>query len=388
MKKVLFFTGTRADYGLLSPLIQKFESDKNYQTEILATGSHYSNTETYREIEDEGHAIQWPVHLDIKSDGVEDTLHSMSLGLELFSAALKKAKPDLAFVLGDRYEALVFAIVCQFLKIPIAHIHGGELTEGALDDAFRHSITKMSYFHFAANETYCNRIIQLGENPERVFNVGALGVENARNLELKSKETLEKELNIKLQKKILLITFHPATMEKKSGLEQVSELLTALAELIQANSDVQCIFTMPNADPESSQVSAAIEKFQKQSHGHCLVFTSLGRVNYLSLLSLATAVVGNSSSGIIEAPVFFVPSVNIGSRQTGRDKPESVLDCECNATEISKALAKAIALKEKDAFRNQKNLFGDAKTSEKIKAVVDALRAPKDLQKRFYDKTT
>ena len=385
MKRVLFFTGTRADWGLLLPLVNRFKADKSYEVSILATGSHFGNEGTLNEIIHDGFNIDYPVDLNLQQN---PAAAAMGLGLEKFDQVLQKNQPDLAFILGDRYEALAFAIACQFNKIPVAHLHGGEITEGAIDDAFRHSITKLSFFHFATSEGYAKRIARLGEDPGRIFNVGALGVENARQTKLKSKELLEAELNIKLREKFVLVTFHPATLELNDPALEIQTLLAALLETLKRHSGLQLIFTMPNVDPGSGQVKAALFDFVKMNPWTSCVFDSLGRVNYLSLLALSEAVVGNSSSGIIEAPVFKVPTLNIGSRQTGREKAESIVDVQMDLNAIVEKLSWMLEQKGQGHFKNTKSLFGEGNASAEIKTILDSISLSRDLRKRFYEKST
>ena len=383
MKRVLFFTGTRADWGILLPLVKKFHADKNYEVEILATGSHYGPAPTFNEIIEDGFKIHYAVDLNLEKNSAAT---AMGVGLDKFDQILKLAQPQLAFILGDRYEALAFAVACQFNKVPVAHLHGGEITEGAIDDAFRHSITKMATYHFAASEGYAKRVVSLGENPERVFNVGALGVENALQTKLKTKDQLENELNSNLDR-FLLVTFHPATLELADPQTETETLLAALLE-VGKKCNVKLIFTMPNVDPGATQIRSAIQKFVDENGEKASVFNSLGRVKYLSLLALAEAVVGNSSSGIIEAPVFKVPTLNIGSRQTGREKATSILDVDMDDKLISEKLAKLLEQKSQGYFQQTKSLMGNGSTSEEIKTIIDKIKLSRDLRKRFYEKST
>lgn len=390
MRKILIFTGTRADYGILYPLIKVFKNDSNYKIEILATGSHLSEQHglTYKEIEADGFKVDWPVDIDIKnSGGTEETLNSFSVAVSKFGKVVSESKADMAFVLGDRYEALAFAVVCQLHKMPLAHLHGGELTLGAVDDAFRHAITKLSYFHFAASSEYAERITQLGEPSGNVFNVGALGVENSLSTPLKNMSELTETLKIQDKKVKLMVTFHPATLESEPKLGQIENLLAALKKTIKYyHDDVFCIFTMPNADPGNMVIYEKINHFINENTKNCIGFKSMGRVNYLSALKLADAVVGNSSSGIIEAPAFRVPTVNIGSRQEGRLKASSVIDCDCSVEAVFSAVVKVVDLKKNNKFSKVESLYGNGQTSLLIKKIIDQIKIPTDLRKRFYDK--
>lgn len=386
-KRVLVFTGTRADYGLLFPLIKLLKDDTEFVVEILATGTHLSEKfgSSLNEIELDGFSVDWKVDLQINNDTDEQIVKSMSLGLVGFLDVLRKSKPDVCIVLGDRYEAFAFAISCQIAKVPLAHIHGGEVTEGALDEAFRHSITKLSYLHFVSSEAYRNRVIQLGESPERVFNTGALGVDNILKTVKISKQELQNKFNIKFKKHNLLITFHPETLSDLSSEAQIKDLVEAL-DLFKHSVMQDCffIFTMPNSDPGHEVLFSKIYEYVQRNPENCIALKSMGRVNYLSAMSYCDAVVGNSSSGIIEAPSMNIPTVNIGDRQKGRLRANSIFDCAYNANDIFKALNGAIDFKNSNI--EIQSLFGNGRAAEKMKAVLKEVNFNKTIQKSFYDR--
>lgn len=390
MRRVLFFTGTRADYGILYPLIKKLSVDSAYHVEILATGTHLSQDHgaTIAEIKRDGFAVRWPVDIQVSnSDSVEDSLSSMASGIRQFGHVLAQAKPELVVLLGDRYEALAFAVVCQFYQVPIAHLHGGELTLGAIDDSFRHAITKMSYLHFVAAQEYADRVVRLGESPDRVYNVGALGVENALSSPLLSRNELSESLGIKFKNNNVVVTFHPVTLEKKSSSEQLNELLGALGLLRDHfEQDILFIITLPNVDPGSEAIFKKLQQFNRDNPQNSVLFSSMGRTNYLSALAVADVVIGNSSSGIIEAPAFKIPTINIGDRQEGRSKASSILDCTCEKKSIFVTSRLAIEQKKAGKYAQTKSLFGEGDTSSLIKSVIDGVQFPLDMRKRFYEK--
>ena len=299
IKKICVITGSRAEYGLLRKLIKILDVSELFQLQLIVTGSHLSKKfgETLNEVEGDGFKINSKIDINLVSDTPIGISKSTSIGLSGFAGEFELLNPDMILVLGDRFEILS-AVISMFARIPIAHIHGGELTEGAIDDAIRHSITKFSHLHFVGNEVYRKRVIQLGEKPERVFNVGGLGVDAINDINLIPKNKLEKDLNIKFLKKNLLITFHPVTLEDGSSLKQISELLDALSNL----QNTSLIFTMPNADGDSQVIFEKIEDYVS-SNKNAYVFISLGQVRYLSCLAQVDAIVGNSSSGLHEAQV-------------------------------------------------------------------------------------
>ena len=384
MKKtsICVVSGSRSEYGILKPLLHNLNQNDKFNLQLLITGSHLSNEfgMTVKEVENDNFNIDKKIEMLISSDTEIGISKSVGLGVISFSEALKDLSPDLVLILGDRYEIFAAAISSMILNIPIAHLHGGELTFGAIDDAFRHCITKMSNIHFAANSEYCKRIVQLGENPKSVFNVGSLGIDNIKKLKLKNKEELEKELRFKFLKKNLLITFHPETLGDKSSEIQIKELLKALSEF----KDTLMIFTMPNADNDSRIITESIKVFVS-NFKNSLFYKSLGVVNYLSFLNFVDAVVGNSSSGIIEVPSFKIGTVNIGSRQTGRIKSSSIVDCNANKDEIIQAINKIFDPEFKRDIKNISNPYGDGNTSSRIIKVIEEIDLKNYKKKFFYD---
>ena len=383
-KKICVVTGSRADYGLLYPLLRKIRSSGAFRLQVVATGMHLSRKYglTFREIEKDGFRIDEKVDMLLPGDTPEYISRSVGLGCAGFGGTFARLKPDLVVVLGDSFVIFSAAISAFIAKIPIAHIHGGELTEGAMDDAFRHSITKMSLLHFTSTAEYRKRVIQLGESPERVFNVGALGIDNIRMITPLSKKELEKELDLGFEKKVALVTFHPATLDAGDAGKQFRELLRAL----DAFSGLNLVFTMPNADPGSEKIYKLIGAYVKNNPGKARSFASLGRLKYLSVLKHADVIIGNSSSGIIEAPSFGKPTVNIGSRQQGRIRADSVIDCDPVWSDITRAIRKALSVSFAEFCRSVENPYGDGRTARRIvKALIKNTGKPRSLNKRFYD---
>lgn len=307
MRKICVITGSRAEYGLLSGLMAKIQFDRDLQLQIIATNMHLSPEFglTYKEIETDGFRIDKKVEMLLSSDTANGTAKSVGLATIGFADAFEDLSPDLILVLGDRFEILAAVSAALFYKIPVAHIHGGEITEGAYDDNIRHAITKMSHLHFTSEEPYRRRVIQLGESPDRVFNVGALGVENIKHVPLLSKEELEKSLNFQLGDKSLLVTFHPVTLENSTAEQQCMNLL----ESLESFPDYRIIFTFPNSDTDGRIIIDLIKRFVERHRSESVAFVSLGKVRYLSTLQYVSAVVGNSSSGIIEVPSFGIPTL-------------------------------------------------------------------------------
>lgn len=336
MRKICVVTGSRAEYGLLSRLMRLIQNDPNLELQVIATNMHLSPEFglTYRDIEKDGFRINQKVEMMLSSDTANATVKSVGLATIGFADAYENLQPDLVLVLGDRYEILAAVTATLFYKIPVAHLHGGEITEGAYDDAIRHSITKMSHLHFTSTEEYRQRVIQLGEAPERVFYVGAIGVDNIRHLELLSKARLENDLSFSLEKKTILLTYHPVTLDGVDVREQFHNLLNAL----EAQKDMRIIFTLPNSDTGGRVIIPMIHDFVERHSNRAIAFTSLGQLRYLSALQYITAVAGNSSSGILEVPSFGKPTLNIGQRQRGRLCANSVVHCTTSENEIVKGL--------------------------------------------------
>jgi len=382
LRKICIVTGTRADYGLLHWVIDGIQSSKQLQLQLVVTGMHLSPEFglTVQQIEADGYPIDWRVEMLLSSDTAVGITKSMGLGLIGFADALAHLQPDLLLVLGDRYEIMVAAQAAMIARIPIAHLHGGELTEGAFDEAIRHSITKMAHLHFVAAEEYRQRVIQLGEQPERVFCVGGLGIDNIKRLDLLNRQQLEESLNFKLGERNLLVTFHPVTLEKGSSAEQMEELFTALDQF----PDVHLIFTMPNSDTDGRVLFQMIETFVLD-RPHACVFTSLGQLRYLSCIQHVDGVVGNSSSGLAEVPSFRKPTINIGDRQRGRLKAESVIDCLPKSASITASIRSALGA----AFQQQLqkpfvNPYGEGGASEAIVTKLEAFEFTDLLKKSFY----
>lgn len=366
-KQIGVLTATRAEFGLLKPLIVRLLDADFCDTKVLVTGAHLSPAfgNTYREIEEEGILISEKIECVTEGDTPQDISNNMAMAMIGFGKYFEKNKLDLLIVLGDRYETMAVCVAAMNAEIPIAHIHGGEATEGLIDEAIRHSITKMSQLHFVSTEVYRNRVIQMGEQPGRVFNVGALAVENTKNTDFISKEDLEKDLGIELTKKYGVVTFHPVTLEENSGVEQFEQLIAALDEL----KEMSFIITKANADAGGRRINQGIDEYAKLHHNVTAV-TSLGVRRYLSAVKECAVVIGNSSSGITEAPCLHVPTVNIGDRQKGRLMPESVLCCEPEKEAIVSAVSKAISDEFRQEVLTMTNPFGNGDTSEQIVKIL------------------
>ncbi len=380
--KICVVTGSRAEYGLLYWFIKKVQSDKDLALQIIATGMHLSSEFglTYREIEKD-FKIDKKIDMDLSLDNSIGISKSMGIAQTYIAEAYKELQPDIVVVLGDRYEIFSAAIAAMIANIPIAHIHGGERSEGSIDDRIRHSISKMSHLHFTATEEYKNRVIQLGEYPDRVINVGGLGIENIKKLKLLSKKELENAINFKLNKKNLLVTFHPATLENNTSQEQFKELLEAIDELDNTN----LIFTKSNSDLNGRIINKMIDNYTRKNPEKSVSFISLGQLRYLSTLKYMDAIIGNSSSGIIEAPSFNIGTINIGSRQKGRIKASSVIDCEPKKNLITSALTKLYSKDFISTLKNSKNLYGDGNSSQKIIDKIKTTNLKTILKKSFFD---
>lgn len=381
-RKVCVVTGSRAEFGLLRLLMHQLRKSDLFDLQVLATGMHLASQfgNTYKEIEDEGLEISHRVDMQLEGDSPTSVIKSMGIGLIGFAGAFDALHPDLVVVLGDRFEIFAAATAATVARIPIAHLHGGESTEGAIDEAFRHSITKMAHLHFVAAEEYRNRVIQLGEHPGRVFTVGGLGIDNIKSMRLLGKEELEAQLAFRFGARSLLVTFHPATLDKSSAGAQVHELLAALDGLSETN----LLFTAPNADPEGGEIRRLIEAFVA-SHGNARLFASLGSLRYLSCLQYVDGVVGNSSSGLIEVPAFRKGSINIGDRQRGRLKASSVIDCEPNRADIARAISYLYSERFNATLANVVNPYGDGGASEAIVGILERWNFSSLLKKEFYE---
>ncbi len=381
-KRICVFTGTRAEYSLLKPLMDEIKNDSDLELQIVASCMHLSPEFglTYKEIENDGFIINEKIEMLLSSDTPSGIVKSMGLGMIGYTDALNRLKPDITVVLGDRFEALAFAISSFINRIPIAHLYGGEATEGVIDEGIRHAITKLSYLHFTSTEEYRKKVIQLGEDPKRVFNVGALGIDNIKKLRLLSKNEIEKKLGIKFKNKNLLITYHPVTLRENESEKEFMVLLNVLKEL----NDTLLIFTKPNADTEGRRIIKLIEEFVKENSDKAVTFISLGQLNYLSLMKYVDAVVGNSSSGIIESPSFKVPTINIGDRQKGRIRAKSVIDCNPREDEIRKALELIYDKDFRNSIKDVINPYGDGNSAPKIKDILKNYNID-SIEKSFYN---
>ena len=381
-RKICVVTGTRAEYGLLYWLMKEIEADKELQLQLIVTGMHLSPEFglTYKEIEKE-FKIDKKIEMLLSSDTAVGISKSMGLAQISFSESFEELKPDILVVLGDRYEIFSAVSTAMIAKIPIAHLHGGETTEGAFDESIRHSITKMSHLHFTATEEYKNRVIQLGEHSNTVFNVGGMGIENIKRLKLLSREEFEKSIDFRLNKKNILVTFHPVTLENLTAKEQFQELLDAIDEL----EDTNIIFTKANSDTDGRVINQMIDEYVAKNSHKSIGFSSLGQLRYLSALKFVDSVVGNSSSGLLEAPSFKIGTINIGDRQKGRIKAESVIDCEAKKVEISKAFGEIYSKEFQEKLKNVESPYGENCPSNQIVEVLKNVNLASILKKSFYD---
>ncbi len=381
-RKVAVVTGSRAEYGLLRWLMQAMRDDPCLELQLIVTGMHLSPEFglTYREIEADGFRIDRKIEMLTSSDSAVGVTKSMGLGLIGFSEVFAEIRPDLIVVLGDRFEIFCAAAAALVARVPVAHLHGGETTEGAMDEALRHSISKMSHLHFVAAEAYRRRVIQLGEDPTRVFCVGGLGVDAIKRVTLLDRAALEAALGFQFESRNLLVTFHPVTLENGTTAQQTRELLAALAAL----EDTRLIFTMPNADTDGREAMVLIREFAA-SCPHARVFDSLGQVRYLSCLRYVDGVVGNSSSGLAEAPSFQKPTINIGDRQHGRLKAASVIDCLPQREAIAAALARMYSREFQNTLAQARNPYGDGGASDRILPIIREHSLEALLKKKFFD---
>lgn len=384
MKKVCVVTGTRAEYGLLKPLIEKINNDEDLELQLIATGMHLSPEfgMTYNNIIEDGYIVNEKIEILLSSDSSVGVAKSMGLATISFSEAFERLKPDMIVVLGDRFEIFAVCSAAVVAKIPIAHLHGGETTEGAFDEAFRHSITKMSYLHFTSTDEYKKRVIQLGENPERVFNVGAIGVENIIKMKLMSKEELEESIGFELGDSYSLVTFHPVTLEDSTSENQIKELLEALDTI----EDMKFIITKANSDSDGRLINKVIDEFCINNKDKYISFYSMGYQRYLSAMKYCDMVIGNSSSGIIEAPSFKKPTINIGDRQKGRTQAKSIINCRPIKDEIIDSIKFAKSNEFKEVLSSVINPYENGETSNKIMIEIkNILNKSIDIKKAFYN---
>lgn len=383
MKKICVVTGTRSEYGLLKPLLKRIDKDEKIELQLIVTGMHLSPEFglTYQEIEEDGFIITEKNEMLLSSDTPNGIAKSVGLAIIGFSDIFTRIKPNIVILLGDRYEIYAAAIASMIHRLPIAHIGGGELTEGAIDDAIRHSITKMSVLHFTSTEMYRNRVIQLGEQRQNVHCVGALGVENIKKQKLLTKLELEKSIGFCLDKPYVVITYHPVTLEENSSENQFRQLLNVLNKL----EGYKFIFTKANSDTEGRIINQLIDNYVEKRKENAIAFTSLGMIRYLSALKYCEMVIGNSSSGLLEAPSFKIPTVNIGNRQKGRVRAESVIDCNNDENDIMKAIIKAEKMIKEGMCKNVNNPYEGEDTSLKIYQKINEFLNKGEDKKTFYD---
>lgn len=380
MRKICVITGSRAEYGLLSGLMRAIKEDESLELQVIATNMHLSPEFglTYKEIERDGFFINKKVEMLLSSDTANATTKSVGLATIGFADAYEDLKPDMIVVLGDRYEILAAVSAALFYKIPVAHLHGGEITEGAYDDCIRHAITKMSHLHFTSTEEYRQRVIQLGEDPKRVFNVGAPGIENIKKVPLMGKKELESTLDgFTINDKTILITYHPVTLENSTAEEQIQNLLSALDEY----PDIKIIFTLPNSDTDGRVIIRLINEYVSKHPEKAIAYPSLGLKRYLSALQFVKAVVGNSSSGIIEVPSFGIPTLNIGDRQKGRIAADSVINCGTSKKDILEGLDNVL----KSGHAEIHNPYEGKNTTADILHVLKTYPIEGLIQKTFYN---
>lgn len=383
MRKICVITTNRAEYGLLYWLMKGIREEPDFQLQVVVTGAHLSAEfgSTIDRIREDGFKVDRSFDLELFGDKVLDITHSLALALEGFAASFQTLKPDLIIILGDRFEILGAASAALIANIPVAHLHGGELSEGAIDDSIRHAVTKLSHLHFAAAEPYRRRIIQLGEQPDRVFMVGGMGIDNINKIKLLSKEELEKAIGLTFNTHNLLITYHPETLDSGKAGEQITQLLAALDKL----PDTHLIFTMPNADTGHRVIVEKIQSFVQTRKTRAILIPSMGQLNYLSTMKLVDAVVGNSSSGIIEAASYHIGTINIGKRQDGRLRAQSVIDCGTSEQEILAAFDQLYSPEFQEKLKTVENPYGTGGAAEKILEVLKTTDFSSLIIKRFHD---
>lgn len=383
MKKICVVTGTRAEYGLLYWTMKRLLEQPDFLLQLCVTGMHLSPEFglTFKQIEADGFTIDEKIEVLLSSDTTIGISKSIGLGIISFAEVYQRLKPNIILVLGDRFEIFAAASAAMVAKIPIAHCHGGEATEGLIDESIRHSVTKMSHLHFTSTNEYSHRVIQLGESPEHVFNVGALGIESINRLQLLSKEDFEASINFKLGAKNVLVTYHPVTLEHETTESQFQALLDSLDQF----PDIKVIFTKPNADTDGRIIINMIDKYTENNRDRSVSFVSLGQLRYLSCLQYIDVVIGNSSSGLIEVPSFKKATINIGDRQRGRIKADSVIDCSPVKHEISEAIQLAFSEYFREKLRTVTNFYGDGNSSEKIVNILKNIDFTGIIKKKFYN---
>ena len=368
MKKICVFTGSRAEYGLLKPLMEEIKQDSSLSLQLLVSGMHLSPEfgNTYQLIEKDNFTIHERVETVEKEDSAIGTCKSISRGIVGYAEAFKRLCPDLLVLLGDRSEVFAAATAALLSQVPIAHLHGGEITEGAYDDAFRHAISKMSHLHFVSTEIYRQRVIQLGEPPDSVHNVGAIGLDYLESEKFLERNALEKILNFHFDKITALVTFHPVTLEHGTAKKQFQQLLNTFDQF----KNLKIIFTKANVDTEGRIINQMIDDYVAANPERAISFISMGHLNYLSSMRFVDMVVGNSSSGILEAPSFGIPTINIGNRQTGRIKAASIVDCDPEQSAIILAIDKALSSQFKSLAKKVDNPYRKKKTAQQIREII------------------
>jgi UDP-N-acetylglucosamine 2-epimerase (non-hydrolysing)/GDP/UDP-N,N'-diacetylbacillosamine 2-epimerase (hydrolysing) len=382
-RKIAIVTGSRAEYGLLRWLMEEIQADSRLVLQVVATGMHLSAEfgMTVNEIVRDGFVVAEMVESQLSSDSKIGMVKSLGLGTISMADALRRLSPDVIVLLGDRYEILAAAQAAALMGIPVAHISGGEVTEGAVDDWIRHAITKASWWHFPGNDVYAKRIMQLGESPERVFSVGDPGLDHFKRVQLLDRDALGTSLGLSLREPLLLVTYHPATLGDRPPSESFREVLDALDAFPQAT----VLLTKPNADACGRELATMADQWAEANAGRARCFASLGQLRYLSAMMLADVVVGNSSSGIVEAPAARVPTVNIGPRQDGRLKAESIIDCAEESRQVVAAIEQALSQAFRERARTVVSLYGDCNASSQIKRVLAEAPLPAVLKKCFHD---
>ena len=382
-RKICIVTSTRADWGLLSGIAQALNKRDDVTLQIIATNMHLVEKfgNTWQEIERDGLKINYKVPMPCNTDTANGTINAMGECMQGMSKAFEELNPDMLLILGDRYEMLAVAATALIHRIPVAHMHGGEVTQGAFDESIRHSITKMSHLHFTSTEEARNRVIQLGENPAHVFNTGAIGVYNILNTDFLSRQELEDSLGTSIPEKSIFVTFHPSTLDDISPRTQCENLLKAL----ELHQDYKILFSYPNNDPSGQVIIELIEDFVSRNHERSIVFPSLGARRYLSVLKCVSAVVGNSSSGILEVPSMHIPTLNIGIRQQGRQRAESVIDCGTSFEDICAGLERVLSAEEQARAKTIANPYEQPNTLNKIVETVATFPLDNIIQKPFYD---
>jgi GDP/UDP-N,N'-diacetylbacillosamine 2-epimerase (hydrolysing) len=382
-RKICVFTGGRAEYGILLPLLKNLRESACVDLSLLVSGMHLSQEFglTYKEIEKDGFKCNEKVEMILSSDTPTSTCKSMGLGMIGFSDALTRINPDFLVVLGDRFESMSVVTSAMVCRIPVAHIQGGEMTLGAIDDHMRHCITKMSYLHFVTTSEYMNRVIQLGETPKRVFNVGALNVDSMKKIDTLTKKELEIEMNFPIDDRTILITFHPVTLECNTSGEYFSKLL----EAVRMAQNIRIIFTYTNADTEGRVINKMIDQYVEENPKTSVAFSSLGQLKYISCLKYIGAIVGNSSSGVIETPTFKVPTVNIGDRELGRIMAQNVICCDQDSVSIKNAINKSLSLEFRKSLTGMINPYERKDTAISIADILTKIDIPDSIKKTFYD---